>query len=135
MAARITLRRQATLRLLYVLGVTLIITFVGIVYFYFVTMERFAVHMGDDSRQHFNNRLQALNTEWEREAVCTRAGIEALRLMDFEKNRWPRLYAYLTAGETKEVFDALVIGDAAGRIKFQHGAVPDDLPIVIDPVS
>ncbi|WP_333655414.1 hypothetical protein [Dissulfurispira sp.] len=91
--------------------------------------------MGDDSRQHFNNRLQALNTEWEREAVCNRAGIEALRLMDFEKNRWPRLYAYLTAGETKEMFDALVIGDAAGRIKFQHGAVPDDLSIVIDPVK
>ena len=124
----LSLKRQASVRLVLALSVAMAVTVVAALWFYSASFEKAAQQKSRDAVDHYTTRIGQLENEWEGEAMRLKARLEYTRLLEEPGPRWISLNSYLIAQSGSPVFSNILIAAPKGQVLFRYGMGDVDLP-------
>ncbi len=132
MAEPATLRHsligQAGLRLAVAAVITILVLTGVAAWFYLRAEIRAAERTRSVLLATYENRARQWEERWEHDALFFKARLEFTRILENPANRWPLMRGFLTTQGEHRDFNAVVITDAAGKIRFHHGDLGETPP-------
>lgn len=133
--ARRSLLRQATSRVAVALVLAMAIIVIGVGWLYMTTLEAVARADLEELQQSYRRKMAELEKDWEARALRFRSRIEYMRILEDRRERWNKLYGYLTAQGELSLFSHLVITGADNRVIFRFGPAAQSLPERLAPAA
>lgn len=124
----LSLKRQASVRLVLALSVAMAVTVVAALWFYSASFEKAAQHKSRDAIDHYTTRIGQLENEWEGEAMRLKTRLEHTRLLENEGQREVRFNSYFIAQSGNPVFSDMLVVTAKGQVLIRYGMGAVDLP-------
>jgi signal transduction histidine kinase/ActR/RegA family two-component response regulator len=123
--ASASLLRQATLRLLLAVTVSVLATIAAGVWIFRSAADAAVARQLADAGDYVSRRTAQLERRWEAEAFALKTQIELARLTDDSQRAGPRLTSFFTALGGVGQFSAAVIRDRSGEVLFRYPATLD----------
>jgi len=126
------LKRQASVRLVLALSLSMAVTAVTAFWFYSVSFEKAATQKCRDAVGHYATRIGQLENEWESEAIRLKTRLEFTRILEDQAQRWIKLNSYLIAQSGSPIFSNLLITSPQGQVLYRYGTGAERLPEILN---
>ncbi len=119
---RRSIARQAALRLIFSLGLFVVLLGASSYGFYSVALQKSAHERAEDLATFFQARLMQLDRDWELQARDFKVRLEVTRLLEEKKTSITNLQAFMTVQGTNRRFQYMLIQNQGGAKVFAFGS-------------
>jgi HAMP domain-containing protein len=125
-----SITRQAGLRLIFSLGLFVVLLGVSSYELYSVALQKSARERTEDLATFYRARLIQQDREWDLQTRDFKNRIEYTRLLEDRKTSVERLQAFMTVQGSNRRFRHMLIRDRDGKAVFDYGGAPgiEDIP-------
>jgi diguanylate cyclase (GGDEF)-like protein/PAS domain S-box-containing protein len=119
---------QASTRLLWGLGVAVLVIGMLMGWVIHLSQEKIAQREINDAMEYFSDGVKDMEQQWETAAIRYKSRLEFTRMLEDPASRWAKLNSYLTTQTAGETFTALLVADSHNRVLFSHGFGEEAIP-------
>lgn len=130
---RSSITRQAAIRLIFSLGLFVLLLGISSYKLYSVALQKSAHERAEDLATFYQTRLMQLDRDWELQARDFKVRLEVTRLLEDKKSNATNIQAFMTVQGTNRRFQYMLIQDRLGKNVFSFGTDLDLEKIPLSP--